>query len=116
NGATWSTQTVDSASAAGMFSSIAIDSANRPHISYIQYVNGSGTPYIVRYAAFDGTSWQLLSAKSEAVSLLYTSLALDSANLPVIAFQNAQNGVLHVVRRDSGGTWNDVAVTPPGDV
>ncbi len=116
NGATWSTQTVDSASAAGMFSSLAVDSANRPHISYIQYVNGSGTPYIVRYAAFDGTSWQLLSAKSEAVSLLYTSLALDSADLPVIAFQNAQNGVLHVVRRDSGGTWNDVAVTPPGDV
>jgi len=116
DGASWSTQTVDSASAAGMFSSLAIDSANHPHISYIQYVNGSGTPYVVRYAAFDGTSWQLRSAKSEAVSLLYTSLALDSADLPVIAFQNAQNGVLHVVRRDSGGTWNDVAVTPPGDV
>lgn len=116
NGATWSTQTVDSASAAGMFSSLAIDTANRPHISYIQYVNGSGTPYIVRYAAFDGATWQLRSAKSEAVSLLYTSLALDSADLPVIAFQNAQNGVLHVVHRDSGGTWNDVAVTPPGDV
>ena len=67
------------------FSSLTLDSEQRPHISYADFGTMSGAK--LHYAHWDGASW-----KSEAIPLnseivaYYTSIALDSNDHPSISF------------------------------
>jgi hypothetical protein len=80
---------VDSGEGRGKFASLALDSANRPHIAY--YDGGNDA---LKYASYDGTWRQrwILGAPSGQ----YASLAIDVNNgdRPHIAHYDAVNGTL----------------------
>ena len=54
DGTVWHRETVDPSWNVGAFSSIALDAAGRPHISY--YDRGQAD---LKYAFFDGSAWQI---------------------------------------------------------
>jgi hypothetical protein len=106
DGSSWSIETVDDAADIGRFTSIAIDSHNFPHISYIDYEES-----ILRYTRWTGSSWdnQEISPVSHLNENLYeygsgTSLALDSNDNPHIVFINGINYGLKYARWD-GESW-----------
>jgi hypothetical protein len=64
--------------------SISLDSAGRPHISCWTYDNGS--PIELTYVWFDGSDWFTETADVVDDFGRYTSLALDSSDLPHIGY------------------------------
>jgi len=67
------------------FSSLVLDSKQRPHISYAD--SGTIIGCKLRYAHWDGTSWnqQAIPLGAETVAY-YTSIALDASDNPSISF------------------------------
>ena len=79
--AEWLIETVDSSDG---FTSIVLDSSNKPHISYVDYGYG-----IVKYAYFNGVSWQIEIADDVSggfLVLCWSSISLDSLENPHIAY------------------------------
>jgi hypothetical protein len=77
----WRTDTVDPAKSVGAYTSVALDSAGRP---YISYYDSSGVA--LKLAHFDGVNWQIEVVDSSGGK--YTSLALDSSDRPHISYLN----------------------------
>jgi exo-beta-1,3-glucanase (GH17 family) len=77
---TWHVETVDSLENVGDFSSLALDSAGRPHISYCDLTNSD-----LKYASWNGTTWNIQPVVS-AGYVLRTCLALDSNDNPHICY------------------------------
>ena len=77
--------------------SLAYDSANRPHISYVDARNG----FSLKYARWTGSIWEVTPLYDAAGGLPSsdTSIALDPSGNPHIAI----TGTGYVFR--SGGTW-----------
>jgi hypothetical protein len=67
------------------FSSLALDSKQRPHISYADFGMSSGAK--LRYAHWDGAAWhkEELPLNSDTVGY-YTSIGLDANDYPSISF------------------------------
>jgi len=85
----------------GGYLSIAIDSKNRPHISY--YV---GNPnYDLKYAYFDGEKWNIETVDYKGNVGQYSSLALDSKDHPHISYADESNSHLKYAYFD-GIKWN----------
>jgi hypothetical protein len=104
DGSIWKTELVDStgnAVASYYVTSLALDSSDRPYISYSGYED-------IRYAWLDGSAWI-----TETVDTCYfgcsPSLALDSHDHPHIAYNPML--VLKYIWHD-GSTWNE---GPPSD-
>ena len=71
---------------AGGFCSLALDSHQRPHISYLSYGGG------LTYARWDGASWQKQKIPIPARTIeFYTSIALDQNDHPIISFYEVDN-------------------------
>lgn len=87
NGTTWLTETVDRGDeyGAGVESSLALDTAGRPHIIYRQEATLSSPSIKLKYAWFDGNTWQIEMVESAGVNGTPT-LVLDSNNQPRIAY------------------------------
>ena len=68
-------------STGGQYTSLALDAAGRPHISYYD-----GTKDDLKYAHWDGNAWQVQTVDSEGSVGTYTSLALDTAGQPHISY------------------------------
>jgi len=82
----WNVQTVDAAGRVGDYTSLAVDSQNRPHISYYSYDDG-GT---LKYARWTGTSWAIERPNTSATNIgQYSSLALDGNDYPIIGYYHA---------------------------
>ena len=78
----WRTETVDGAGNVGLYTSIALDVEDRPHISYYD-----GTDGALMYARHDGTRWITETVDAEAGDGGgHTSLALDAAGRPRISY------------------------------
>ncbi|MFB3888040.1 MAG: 6-bladed beta-propeller [Candidatus Bathyarchaeia archaeon] len=85
----WGNRPVDSAANVGQWSSLALDSAGRPHISY--YDNST---FDLKYARWNGSAWAVETVDSDGDVGRYSSIALDSAGNPRIAYNNVSNGDL----------------------
>jgi hypothetical protein len=108
--ATWNVQTVDSAGDVGGASSIALDSSNRPHISYYDDTYGD-----LMYARWTGSAWSIQTVDSAGDVGWDTSIALDSSNRPHISYYDATNRNLKYARW-TGSAWSIQTVDSPGDV
>ncbi len=117
DGATWQIGYVDQVGRAGRGSSIALDSAGQPHISYynLPYL-GAGEDRL-RYAHWDGANWQVQTV--DPVRQKYidspTSLTLDSADRPHIAYMDGDAEDLKYARWD-GAQWLIQTVDSAGNV
>ncbi len=81
SGREWNIQEVDSCSEiVGLYTSIAIDSHDYPHISYFDYTNNC-----LKYARWNGSVWNI-SIVSNTEVLSSTSIFLDSNDLPHIVY------------------------------
>jgi len=109
DGLTWYTETVD-AGDAGMDCSLALDSAGRPHISYQSL---EGADYLLKYAYYDGHSWQTEVVDSQGGTGSFTSLALDGQGLPHIGYARVgfMTGELRYAWHD-GNTWHIEIIDP----
>jgi hypothetical protein len=106
-GSDWSIETIDggtlSGSGFGEFSSLAIDSTDKPHISY------KGNGWEVRYAHWTGSSWDIESIYPNPQVVDSTSLVLDSNNNPHIVYADRYNEELVYATRTSDG-WTAESV------
>lgn len=100
DGQTFQTEVVDRAYHAGVGDALALDSQDRPHISYVY--SPSDPINILRYAHFDGTTWQIETVDPQGGG--GTSIALDSQDRPHISYCDCSNGVLKHAHFD-GASW-----------
>jgi hypothetical protein len=109
----WHIMTVDNAIG---YTSIALDSADRPHISYF-----GGTDVGLKYVRWTGSSWDGLDATPGPDMIdsvgnvgMYTSIAIDSNDRPSISYYDYTNGHLKFVRW-TGSAWDGLDTTPGPD-
>jgi len=86
DGASWRVETVDNTRGTGKHTSLALDAAERPHISYTE----DGTSRL-KYAYFDGSRWRITVVVPDDVDH-FTSLALDTDGWPHISYCEAIYG------------------------
>lgn len=67
---------MDSVGSVGWYTSLALDAADQPHISYHDYTNRD-----LKYAYYDGTVWQIQPVDSTGAVGRYNSLGLDTNGL-----------------------------------
>ena len=103
-------EVVDATSDCGSWSSIALDSAGRPHIAYnaFRMVSGAGH-YELVYAHFDGTAWHIEDLAEGGAP---TAIAIDANDRPHIAHMTTEYPPLlkYLHLEDTG--WQ--TETPPG--
>ncbi|MBI4824806.1 MAG: InlB B-repeat-containing protein [Nitrospirae bacterium] len=109
---TWVTETVDSEVTAGAYNSIAIDSQDKVHFSYMGYVTGSSVK-ILKYAKNTSGSWVINVVDSNENVGQFTSIALDSSGNSHIYHTN-QTDLLYST--NSSGSWITELVDVVDDV
>ncbi len=105
----WITTTVVNTGFTGLYTSIALDSADNVHVSYIDWADEG-----LKYATNESGSWVTTAVDDTGVEFtgLYTSLALDSAGKVHISYIDWTNEELKYATNASG-SW--VAITPDSD-
>ena len=96
NGPSWDITTIDSDGDVGLYNAIAVDSASRPHISYVDASNHG-----LKYAYFDGAGWNIESVDvTNGVEVGWqTSIALGTNNQPHISYFDVAAGSLKYAHR-----------------
>ncbi|MCP4229704.1 MAG: T9SS type A sorting domain-containing protein [bacterium] len=98
----WVYEVVDTEDYAGIFTSIALDSSDQPHISYMQTPLEGGE---LRYAHRDGSNWFVETVDDSVFATGWSSsLVLDSSEYPRIAYYNLIDDLLMYARWD-GSNW-----------
>jgi hypothetical protein len=92
------------------YASIALDRYGHPHITWYDTVEQD-----LRYAAFDGSDWQVMTIDSSGNVGLYTSLAVDRLGRVYIAYYDATNQELKYATYDNN-TWTITTILSEGDV
>ena len=96
----WSTLTIDSESAVGRYTSIAVDARGDPMISYLDFTDGNLKFAICdRFGSTNGDcnearDWSTAAADSEGAVGWFTSIAVDGRGDPMISYQDWTNGEL----------------------
>ncbi len=71
----------------GKYTSLALDSAGYPHISYYDETNGN-----LKYARRDAAGWRIETVASDGDVGQYSSLALDATGNPHISYWDVTRG------------------------
>ena len=103
---TWNIQIVDTKANVGGCS-IALDSADNPHIAYSDYVNDNVN---LMYASWNGSDWNIQTVDSSGAPGS-NSLALDSSNNPHISYYDIANENLKYAYW-TGSNWSTQTVDP----
>lgn len=104
----WQIVTVDSAGNAGGYISIALDSNDQPHISYLDFINVD-----LKYAVKSEDNWQIEVADSTGRVGPYSSIALDSRGGPHISYRDSTKDDLKYAMKN-GGSWQLETVDSAG--
>jgi PKD repeat protein len=107
----WSIEYVDLSVSVGWHTSIALDSSDNPHISYMDF----GGPGFLNYAHWDGLTWSRETVDSAGDVGLYTSIAMDTFDRPHISYWDGGNSDLKYARWN-GVDWNIEIVDSTGIV
>jgi hypothetical protein len=81
---TWSTQVLGE-NTGGFYNSIAVDSQDRPHISFDRQ------SAVLSYAYHNGTAWVITDVDADARTGQYNSIALDGNDVPHISYVQHDN-------------------------
>jgi len=103
----WIIGAIDTEGDVGKFPSLILDSQDRPHIAYFKWDSRNGGE--LKYAAWDGTAWQIESVdRMEDINIAFIgarrsmSLALDAQDRPHIAYSD-RTSVRYT--RKNGDSW-----------
>jgi hypothetical protein len=99
---TWQIETVDSSDDVGSHTSLAVDSDDRPHISYYGAISKA-----LKYAAYDGVTWQIETVDDTDDVGHFTSLALDSNDRPHIGYINASSKLVRYANLESSAWFSE---------
>lgn len=103
--------TVESTGLDGKYTSIALDSSGRPHISYND-TDGVNYAYLM-YAYKDAAGWHSLNVDSGGSSIgAYASIVLDGDDYPHICYRGPGN--LKYAHQDAAGWHTEDATTESG--
>jgi hypothetical protein len=110
-GGTWSAvDVVDGGQDMGMYLSVAVDSAGHAGIAYMD-----GTNADLRYAHFNGTSWDVQVVDSKYTTGYYPSVKFGANDRPVISYYYKTGGDMRVAAADASG-WTLTTIDASGDV
>ena len=105
-GVNWEIETVDegpeSSPHVGSFTSIALDSSNRVHISYLDFSYGE---YKLKYATNKTGAWNRVTIDDDGEAGWDTSIAINSKNEIRISYYDEGEGNLKYAT-SSGGGWS----------
>jgi hypothetical protein len=92
------------------WTSLALDSAGNPHISYYDNANRD-----LKYANWNGTSWTIETVDSAGDVGRDGSIVVDGSGNPHISYRDSTNGALKYAYHDGSG-WNISVVDASGSV
>jgi len=105
---TWSISTVDSVGDVGDYSSIAVNSSNNAHITYLDVSNEN-----LKYAYYNGNSWINSTINSGGRVAHQTSITIDSSdNIHVSYFDNQNNNLNYAYF--GGSSWTTRTIDTGG--
>jgi hypothetical protein len=107
DGTAWQIEGVERTVRVGMGNSLAVDTAGRPHISYLDTSDEDNDA--LKYAWFDGTAWQTGVVERELGPVQGTSLALDALDRPHISYPDVSHSSLMYASYD-GTAWQTETV------
>jgi hypothetical protein len=116
--ANWTVDFADSArdSVVGLFTEIALDASDYPHISYIDSTNKS-----LKHARFTPSGWNTHTVEDESSPqdlIASTSIAVDKSGTPQIhiSYTDRYEKTLKYARSTDGGdTWSTLTIPDPWD-
>jgi hypothetical protein len=104
----------------GIHTSIAVDSTNRVHITYMdtQNVDPANANGRLKYATWDGVNWQIGTIIDDRNPTgLYNSLAINRYTLrPCVSYLSEKYDDLRYACLSSGGAWEAETVDAAGDI
>jgi hypothetical protein len=109
DGVVWHVQTIVEPGNNPAYPSIALTKQGLPRVSYCSCDPINVNKSILRYAAFDGSQWQIETADDVLGSGIATSLQLDALGQPHISYFRLQSWTSHQLyyARKIGPAWNN---------
>jgi len=111
DGTNWTVTKLDELDRANFFSrtytgvSLALDSKGYPHISYYNQTTSDNAPSLIYYQSWNGTGWERETVLTLTKRDFITSLAIDSRDVPHIAYCDVANKSVNYATRSAAGTW-----------
>jgi len=104
----WSVETVDDSAEMGDFTSLALDSGDNPHISYLDATNS-----YLRYGSKNSGTWSIGNVDTGTLAGWYPSLVMDTSDYPRISYVGGVSDDLRYAAWNGAG-WNIETVDPGG--